>query len=169
MSARSTEHVARGVFAALDRRDLVGVAEFLAEDDVQDFVPIGLRRGRAAVVAVFAELFAAVPDSRMTVEEVLVGDDRACVRWRLSGTFTGEPFQGILATARPIDLRGADAVIEVKDGLISLNTIFYDGAAFARQVGVLPGAGSPLERLLIAGCNLCTRLRRLTGRLGSRR
>jgi hypothetical protein len=95
--------------------------------------------------------------------------DRACVRWRLRGTFTGEPFQGILATGRPIDIRGADATIHVKDGLIAANTIFYDGATFARQVGLLPDAGSPLERLLLAACNARTRLRRLIVRLPAQR
>lgn len=165
MSHRSAEDVARGVFAALDRRDLGDVASFLAEDDAQDFVALGRRTGRAAVLAVFEELFAAVPDGRMQVEEVLVQGDRACVRWCFQGTFSGAPFHGILATGRPIEIRGADAAIRVVDGQIRANTIFYDGASFGRQVGLLPAAGSSLERLLIGVCNARTRLRRLVHRV----
>jgi len=157
MSPRPAEEVARDVFAALDRRDLGGVAALLAEDDVQDFVPLGIRRGKEEVLAVFEELFVAVPDSRMEVEDVVAQGDRACVRWRFTGTFSGAPFQGILATGRRIDLRGADASIRVRDGRIVANTIFYDGASFARQVGLLPPAGSLRERLLIGMRNLYTR------------
>jgi ketosteroid isomerase-like protein len=154
----STESVARGVFAALDRRDLTGVASYLREDDVQDFLPIGVRTGRSAVLAVFAELFAAIPDLRMEVEDILVQGDKACVRWRLRGTFSAGSFQGIRATGRPLDIRGADAAIEVTDGLIARNTIFYDGAGFARAIGLLPVQGSLAERLLIGTFNLRTRL-----------
>lgn len=156
--SRSPEDVARGVFAALDRRDLAGVAAYLGSDDVQDFVPIGVQTGRRAVLDVFAELFAAVPDLSMEVEEVLVQGNRACVRWRLRGTFAGRSFQGIEATGRPLDIRGADAMIEVIDGLIVANTIFYDGAGFARAIGLLPAQGSRAERLLIGAFNIRTRL-----------
>jgi steroid delta-isomerase-like uncharacterized protein len=156
--ARDAGSVARGVFAALAEHDLAAVAAYLAEDDVQCFLPIGVRRGRAAVVAVFAELFAAIPDLEMDVEDVLVEGDRACVRWRARGTFTGAPFQGIQATGGRIEIRGTDAMIEVRDGRIVQNTIFYDGAAFARQVGLLPAQGSRLERLMIGAFNLRTRL-----------
>jgi steroid delta-isomerase-like uncharacterized protein len=153
-----TEEVARGVFAALDARDLDAVGAFMRPDDVQVFVPIGTRRGRPQVLDVFAELFAAMPDMSMEVEEVLVRDSSACVRWHVRGTFTAGSFQGIRATGRRVDLRGVDAFIEVTDGLISRNTIFYDGAAFARAIGLLPQQNSWQERLLIRGFNARTRV-----------
>jgi ketosteroid isomerase-like protein len=165
---RSTEEVARGIFAALDRRDLDEVSDYLAVDDVQLFVPTGVRTGRQAVLAVFEELFSALPDSRMEVQEVLVQGDHACVRWRLRGSFTAGSFGGIIATGRLIDILGADAFMTVRGGLITANTIFYDGAAFARAVGLLPASGSASERLLIGAFNLRTRLRRLALRLSAR-
>ncbi len=156
--APGAEEVARGVFAALARRDLPGVESYLAVDDVQEFVPIGTRTGRAAVLAVFEELFTAIPDLDMQVEDVLVQGDRACVRWRGRGRFTAGSFAGIRATGRRVDIRGADAMIEVRDGRIVRNTIFYDGAAFARDVGLLPARGSLGEKLLIGAFNVRTRL-----------
>jgi len=164
---RDTEAVARGVFAALSRRDLDAVSEYLRDDDVQEFVPLGVRTGSEQILQVFAELFAAMPDLRFDVEDVVVENDRACVRWRLRGTFEGCPFQGILATGRSVDIRGADAMIEVVEGRIAANTIFYDGASFAREIGLLPQRGSSGERLLITAFNLRTRLARLLpGRRG---
>jgi ketosteroid isomerase-like protein len=38
------------------------------------------------------------------------------------------------------------------------NSIYYDGAAFARQIGMLPALGSPVDRTLMF--NLRTRFRR---------
>jgi ketosteroid isomerase-like protein len=168
VTAPGAEEVARAVFAALARRDLAGVGAYLRPDDVQNFVPLGVRRGSPAVLDVFAELFAALPDLSMEVEDVVADENRACVRWRLRGTFTGGPFQGILATGRPIDLRGVDAMIEVADGLITANTIFYDGLAFARAVGVLPAQDSAATRWLIRFVNLRTRLGRLLASFSGR-
>ena len=36
-----------------------------------------------------------------------------------------------------------ESVTEIADGLIQHNTIYYDGATFARQIGLLPGLGVP--------------------------
>lgn len=162
--ARTAEEAARGVFAAIDAHDLDAVGSYFHPDDVEDFVPVGLFRGRGEVVGFFAELFEAFPDMRMTVEHVLADEQEAVVRWRLGGTFTGAPFQGIRPTGAEVHLRGVDAFIEVRDGLITYNTIFYDGAAFARDIGLLPARGSRAERILLAAFNLRTRLRALRRR-----
>jgi hypothetical protein len=86
------------------------------------------------------------------------------VRWRAVGTFSGAPYQGIQPTGKRVELRGVDGYIEVEHGLIRRNTIFYDGAGFARAVGLLPARGSRLERALLAAFNLRTRLLRLLRR-----
>jgi predicted ester cyclase len=94
-------------------------------------------------------LFAAAPDWRIEIENVLDdGDRQAVVQWRGSGTFDGEPFQGIAPTGRRIELRGVDAVRFDADGKVEENTIYYDGAEFARQVGMLPPRGSGAYRAM---------------------
>jgi len=161
MTPRTPEEAARGVFAALDAHDLDAVREFLADDDEQEFVPVGAFTGGDDVVGFFRELLAAFPDLEFHVEDVVADDRAAAVRWRLEGTFTGAPFQGLQAPGRRIVVRGADAMIVVSDGRIMANTIFYDGAAFARAVGLLPARGSLPERLLIELFNTRVRLRRV--------
>jgi steroid delta-isomerase-like uncharacterized protein len=131
------------------------------------FVPVGRFEGRDAVVGFFADLFAAFPDLTMTVQDVRADERHAAVRWRLEGTFTGGPFLGIDPTGKRVTIEGVDAFIEVEGGLIRSNTIFYDGAAFLRGVGLLPARNSMGERGLIGAFNLWTRARRklpLTGR-----
>jgi hypothetical protein len=42
-----------------------------------------------------------------------------------------------------------EPVMEIADGLIQHNTIYYDGATFARQIGPLPGLGSRADQALL--------------------
>ena len=77
----------------------------------------------------------------------------------MRGTFNGAPFQGIRASGRRVEIQGVD-VIEVRDGLQFRNSIYYDGASFARQVGMLPPLGSRADRALLALFNARTRLLR---------
>jgi steroid delta-isomerase-like uncharacterized protein len=161
---QDVEAVARGVFAAIDRRDLEAIAGFLHPEDQQLFRPIGQADSKDAVVAVFADMFAAFPDLRIEVQDVGVVGQHAYVRWHASGTFTGQRYQGLLATGRAVQIFGVDAFIEVEDGLVRRNTIYYDGAAFARSVGALPAQGSLGEKALLGMINLRTRFRQLLGR-----
>jgi hypothetical protein len=92
----------------------------------------------------------------MTVDRVVADDTSAVVQWHAAGTFTGGPFQGITPTGRRADIRGVD-VMEITDGLIK-HTIYYDGATFARQIGLLPGLGSRADQALLAAFNAKTTL-----------
>ncbi|HWT80587.1 MAG TPA: hypothetical protein VN648_17520, partial [Candidatus Methylomirabilis sp.] len=64
-----------------------------------------------------------------------------------------------------VEIRGID-VMEIDDGTVRHNTIYYDGAAFARQVGLLPKAGTTMDRAMLSVFNAATRLRK---RLGAHR
>jgi steroid delta-isomerase-like uncharacterized protein len=115
---------------------------------------------REELVAWFRGLFDAVPDLRMEVEDVAIagepGRERATVRWRMTGHFSGAPYMGIEPTGRAIDLRGMD-LIDVEDGRVAANNIYYDQLTFARQVGMLPAAGSLADRLTTGAFNLVTK------------
>jgi SnoaL-like polyketide cyclase len=104
-------------------------------------------------------MLAAVPDSRLEVRRSVAVGDLAAVEWTLRGTFSGAAFQGIRATGKPVVLDGVD-VVEVRDGLQYRNTIYYDGATFARQIGLLPRLGSAADRATLAAFNAKTRLLR---------
>jgi steroid delta-isomerase-like uncharacterized protein len=117
---------------------------------------------REEVLAWFRGFFDAVPDLHMEVEDVAVagepGRERVTVRWRVTGTFSGAPFVGIEPTGRPVDLRGMD-LIDVEDGRVAANNIYYDQFAFARQIGMLPAKGSLGDRLMTGAFNLVTKAR----------
>jgi glyoxylase-like metal-dependent hydrolase (beta-lactamase superfamily II) len=112
----------------------------------------------------FETLFAAAPDLRLQVDDIVAQGDRVAVRWSASGTFAGFlPLNGIEPNGAPVQLEGID-LLTVSDGLIVNNDAFPDNLAFARQIGLLPPEGSPTEQRLNAVFNAKTRLlRRLQG------
>lgn len=156
---KAVEQHVRGYFDALAEQDLPRVAQLWSEQGVADIVPLGVLRGRHQITGLFRDLFAAVPDMETTVTRVVAGEHEAAVEWRMVGHFTGEPFQGIEATGRRVELRGLD-LLEVADGLNVSNTAYYDGMSFARQVGLLPPQDSAPERALKSAFNAATKLRR---------
>jgi len=129
------------------------------DDYIDDFVAVGEFSGRDAVREFFAELFAAFPDFELTVERVVAEGDAVVVRWHADATFSGGRFQGIEPTGRRVRIRGCD-FFEVEDGWIRRNTIFYDGASFARQIGMLPAKDSFADRAMLRLFNAKVRLAR---------
>jgi steroid delta-isomerase-like uncharacterized protein len=117
---------------------------------------------REAVVDWFRRFFDAVPDLHMEVDDVVVagepGRERVTVRWHITGTFSGAPYLGIEPTGRRIDIRGMD-LVDIQDGRVAGNHIYYDQLTFARQIGMLPPEGSPPDRLMTALFNFVTRVR----------
>lgn len=163
VDAGTAEEIARAYFQAVSARDPALMATFWTPDGIEDIVPLGIFRGPDEVKRLFTEMFAAIPDSVMTVNRVTANDRVAVVEWRFEGHFTGGPFQGIHATGGYVQLRGADC-IEVVDGRIVRNTANYDGMAFARSIGMMPPMDSPMERAMKKAFNLITGVRRAIGR-----
>lgn len=154
-----TEAIVRETFAALDARDLDRFRALLHPDAEDRFLAVGTFTGRDAIVAFFEEMFRAVPDSRLEVGRVIADANVAAVEWTLTGTFSGGSFQGIRPTGKHVEIEGVD-VVEIRDGLQYRNSIYYDGASFARQIGMLPPLGSRADRALLAMFNARVRLRR---------
>jgi steroid delta-isomerase-like uncharacterized protein len=164
-----TSEVARRYFAALDAHDLdtaaacwqpgaidrfVGERELVAPDGVRDY---------------FQALFNAFPDFSIEIVELTNSHSRTAVRWRGRGTFAGPgTFQGFEPNGARVQLEGCD-VITAHGELIEHNDAYYNSGDFARQIGVLPPAGSKAEARLTKAANLRTRLRnRLNGAITER-
>jgi steroid delta-isomerase-like uncharacterized protein len=155
---------ARELFEALGRRDLSRAGEMWGPDSVDHFLPVGVFQGTEAIRGYFEDLFAAVPDFKLEVEDVIGQDRHAVVQWRATGTFSGAPFLGIEPTGRSVDMRGVDVMTFDDEGRVDHNTIYYDGAEFARQVGMLPRRDSAADRALTAAFNGATKLKRAVSR-----
>jgi steroid delta-isomerase-like uncharacterized protein len=153
--------MARESFEALfNRRDFDAVRPFWTESSVDHFLALGIDvRGPERLEAFFRELFAAVPDYRMTIENIVEDDRHAAVQWTGTGTFKGESFQGLEPTGKRITLRGCDVMRFTTEGKLDENTVYYDGAEFARQIGILPPRGSAMDKGMTEVFNTVTKLR----------
>ncbi|MGW7446965.1 ester cyclase [Kitasatospora sp. NPDC054795] len=149
--------VARGAADALSAGDLDRYSELVHDDAVFDVMPFGQQHGRVAVRTFFEELRGALPDLSFAAEAV-TGDDRhAAVEWRIRGTFDGKPFQGFKPNGRTFDIRGID-FLDIDDGRIRKDRIAFDGAQWARQLGLLPRRGSATERAMTTAFNSKTQV-----------
>ncbi len=133
---------------AVDR--LVGTADLIAPDGIRGY---------------FSMLFGAFPDFELEVLELTTSRARTAVRWRGRGTFAGPgTFQGFVANHAPLAMEGCD-VITVEDGLIVGNDAYVDTGDVARQLGLLPAAGSRAQARLAKLANL--RARAITAMRGA--
>jgi len=107
----------------------------------------------------FGQIFAAFPDFDFQVTDLYVRGEQATVRWRARATFSGSSFDGIEPTGARIDVEGVD-LVTVREGKVVDLDAFVNYADFARQIGVLPPAGSPTEQRMTSLMNARTRLGR---------
>jgi steroid delta-isomerase-like uncharacterized protein len=120
-----------------------GVVEMRVPDDLRSW---------------FGNLFAAFPDFRFEILEIVAAGEKAAVRWHATGTFDGSArFEGLDPNGASVDLEGCD-VLTVRDGRIVRNDAYMNGAEMARQLGALPPAGSAPEKAMTAALNLKTRV-----------
>jgi steroid delta-isomerase-like uncharacterized protein len=154
---RDAATVAREYFEAVAARDLEAMvapwqpgAPDVIHGVVEMRVPEDLR-------AWFGNLFAAFPDFRFEILEIVASGEKAAVRWHATGTFDGSGrFEGLDPNGASVDLEGCD-VLTVREGRIVRNDAYMNGAEMARQLGALPPAGSAPEKAMTAALNLKTR------------
>jgi predicted ester cyclase len=148
-------------FDAIAARDLDRLAVVWDDRSTDVFVALGLTvTGERDLRLFFGQLFTAVPDLEFVTEEVhAVSDEVAAGQWRMSGTFSGAPFQGIEPTGKHLELRGID-VMRFEGHTLRHNDIYYDGLSFARQIGMLPAADSAGDQAMTAAFNLVVRARK---------
>jgi hydroxyacylglutathione hydrolase len=154
----SSPTAARRYFDALAAHDLDaalacwrdgGIDRLVGQQDL--VAPDGIRK-------YFSELFEAFPDFTLEVVDEVADNGRTAVRWRASGTFAGTgTFQGFRANGAKIAIEGCDVVAESGD-LIDRNDAYIDTGDIARQLGMLPAAGSAAEARLTRLANIRTKI-----------
>ena len=156
--ANETESVARAYFDAVARRDVEAMAACWQPGSLDLIHGVAELRVPEDLRTWFGNLFAAFPDFRFEVLDVVTTGEKAAVRWHATGTFDGTGrFEGLLPNGGRVDVEGCD-VLTVRDGLVVHNDAYMNGAEMARQLGALPPAGSLPERAMTGALNLKTRL-----------
>ncbi len=153
--------------AAWNGRD-ASAMDALVTDDIVWFDPAlpEPARGKADVRAWMERSWRSFPDLRFVEPErpaLAEEGDQVLWAWRMQGTFSGAPIEppGFAATGKPMDVTGIDQWT-MRDGLIAHYRAFYDMNDLARQLGIVPPAGSGAEKAIAA-------LQRVQARVTNRR
>jgi len=151
--------VARAYFEAVGRRDLDAMTEFYEPGGTGEIHGLTLLVVPDSYRAWFGNLFQAFPDFEFEILDLMATGEKAAVRWRATGRFTGPVrFEGMIANGAAVDVQGCD-VLWIRNGRIRRNDAYMNGAEMARQLGALPPQGSIGERAATGAINLKTRLR----------
>ena len=87
-----------------------------------------------------ANIRAAIPDTRIQIDDMLSEGDRVAVRVTLKGTHTGEGL-GVPPTGRRVSIQGIIIARFVAGRMVEAWNS-YDQLGLLRQVGALPGPGN---------------------------
>jgi steroid delta-isomerase-like uncharacterized protein len=156
----SSATVATRYFDALAARDIDAAISLWAPGGIERVVGQRELTAPANVRALLGELFGAFPDLRYELLDVTASDDRAAVRWRARGTFAGPgAFQGFVANGVRVEIEGCDVLTVNAEEKIERLEAYIDSGDIARQLGVLPPAGSRAEARMTQVANARTRAR----------
>jgi steroid delta-isomerase-like uncharacterized protein len=154
----SAAEVVTQYFDALARRDVEAMAALWAPDGEEHIASQVDAIGPNGVRAYFTELFTAFPDFALTVQTTVAEGDKVAVHWKATANMTG-PLWGLEPTGAHVDIEGID-LLHVRDGLIARNDAVPDGMALARQIGLVPPAGSGFEQRMFSAFNARTKASR---------
>jgi steroid delta-isomerase-like uncharacterized protein len=131
------EQLIADLIAAWNTHDLDQATAFFAADyEGNDVAQAEPQRGRAGIRQALARYFAAIPDVRFSLDDLVVAGERAVVVWRAHGTHLGA-LMNIPASGHAVTVRGVSA-FTLRDGQIARAEYIWDVAGLLRDIGLLP-------------------------------
>jgi steroid delta-isomerase-like uncharacterized protein len=161
---KTTVELARSYFEAVANQDIEGMLAHWHPDGVGYIHGMVDVRVPDTYHGWFTNFFKAFPDFKFEILDIIGDEERAAVRWRATGTFTGPVrFEGMDANGASVESEGCD-VLTFREGKLVSNFAYTNGAEMARQLGALPPTGSAPEKAMLGALNAKTRLTRLLRR-----
>ncbi len=121
--------------AQWDARDHRGLADGHAPDSIIESPMFGRLQGREAIRESYANLFTTFPDWFLTIDDLVVDDQRVVQIFSVTATHVGE-FMGLPGTNRRFTIQGV-RIFQMGDHAIRHEKRMYDYTAMLVQVGVL--------------------------------
>jgi ketosteroid isomerase-like protein len=116
-----TRICAENIFAAMNSRDVSGLAPYIAEEAVFDFPGAGCITGKKRILLFFKVLFRKYPRLTFSIDDIIVDGDRACAVW----SNEGEDAHGTPYRNRGITL------VRLADGQITFISDYFKDTSFA--------------------------------------
>ena len=134
MSIKENEAIARRFEEAFNTGNTADASEFIAPSFTQygpgtPPEPPG-PEGYRELVRFYRQAF---PDLHVSIEDMVVAEDKVAIRFRGRGTHRGE-FAGIAPTGKQMETVGID-IIHIADGKITEAWEIYDTLGFMQQIG----------------------------------
>ena len=159
------EALVREHVAAENDRDADRVrATYCAEPAFVDVPTATTLRGWPAIHAAYAERWQGFPTMQRVIDRIQTGPGGCHVEITMSGRHEGI-YRGLPPTGDHHVLRICAHFAPADDGLIAVETAYYDALSAAVALGVLPDLSTPRGRLWLAMHRPGLLLRQLRGRL----
>ena len=124
-----------------NRKQLDRAEEVVASDFI-DHAPLpGQAPGLEGAKRKWAMYLTAIPDLRVTIEDLVAEGDKVAVRRSYEGTHQGE-LLGIPAAGKQLQV-GSISIFRLVDGKIAENWEQLDRLALLQQLGVIPAPSAP--------------------------
>lgn len=137
MTDQDTEVLVRRYYDEVFNERRPELLEQLAVEDYIEHDPFpGHGNGRRDLEARVQLLLDAMNPIRFSIEDVVVGGDRAVVRWTQTSTQTA-PFLGLPATGRTATFAGID-IHRIRDGRLAEHWHVVDMYSLLQQLGAIP-------------------------------
>ncbi len=137
MSVETNKTTVRRYYDDVLNAGYVDLIDELAVDDYVENDPFpGQGNGRGDLKRRAATLLSAFSPCTFTIEDLIAEGDRVVVRWRSSGTQSGE-FLGIPATHRDYTIAGID-IHRLAGGKLAEHWHVVDQLSQLQQLGLLP-------------------------------
>ncbi|WP_337862517.1 ester cyclase [Nitrososphaera sp.] len=102
------------------------------------YTPQGTIKGIEAIKQYYSGFWAAFPDARLELENVMAEGDRVACTFTVTGTHTGSAFNGIPAAGKKIAVTGASVLRFLDNGKCIERWHGADTLPLLQQLGAMP-------------------------------
>jgi steroid delta-isomerase-like uncharacterized protein len=135
---RNKAVVRRFIEEVQNRKDAAAYYELNHPDFVNLSAPPGFPSDRDGGKMVLWSFFAAFPDGRITIDDMIAEGDRVVTKKTFTGTHTGA-FGEVPASGNHVTIQYVD-ILRLRDGKIIEHWLCMDQLTFMQQMGAIPTA-----------------------------
>ena len=135
MSIEANKALIRRVYELSTQKDVAKLFELYDPEYIEH-----LRNGDQSLEQLKAGIpliFAAIPDLKFTVEDMVAEGDKVAYRVTITGTHTGGPFMGVAPSGKKIELRNT-SIKRIANGRLAESWGTLDTVSAMRQLGLIP-------------------------------
>lgn len=132
------KRVVERLFADVISDGLIDDADALLCEDFIDHwaARLGAPPGRIGFKVGLQMVRASFPDWTSTLEDVVIDGDKVAARWTVRGTHTGEPFMGIPATGKAVEMAEA-GILQLRGDRVAQIWRVADELSLMKQLGAI--------------------------------